>query len=317
MRRLAVILVLMLSGQTFGQSSLFNVQYRPQPRILIPTVEPSQTLVSTNGTVIANTNRALRYCDFYLAAVDQTGTYTNPILFEFSSVTTNAQSAAVIFYQRSGANWPASLLRKEGSSYTVTNWITTVTTNPVVGVHTNWNLVISSTNYPTYVTYKGSNFVWNSTYNGMPRFFKHPSVAPVGLYGYYYEYTGTGTAWQIQHSTNVTKIIDYASPSFTNSTVRSTLQTNYWPLTYTTNVTSEILSETIMSIRSASSNEASAIEVYPIRQGQRWMKQTNADIKWMCLLSNGLGWYSTPAGAPIWFNCLVEWVDKIPPQGVQ
>ena len=302
----------MLSGQAFGQSSLFNVPYRPQPRVLIPTVEPAQTLVSTNGTVIANTNRALRYCDFYLAAVDQSGAYTNPILFEFSSVTTNAQSAAVVFYQRSGANWPASLLRNAGSTYCVTNWTYAVVTN-ASGSYVAWQGVLSLTNYPSRVTWKGSNFVAMGSSAGMPRFYKNQYTAPTGTGSFEYVYSGSGTVWQIKTGASIA----YNSPAFTNSIVTSTQETNFWTITYTTNAASEIQSATIMSVSATSSNEASAIEVYPLRQGQKWMKPANPDIKWMCLLSNGRGWYSTPAGDPVWFNCLVEWVDKIPTNGVR
>ncbi|MEI7850651.1 MAG: hypothetical protein WCH86_02350 [Kiritimatiellales bacterium] len=319
MRRFVFIVALMLSGQTFGQSSLFNVPYRPQPRILIPTVEPSQTLVSTNGTVIANTNRALRYCDFYLAAVDQTGTYTNPILFEFSSVTTNAQSAAVVFFQRSGSNWPSSLLRREGSTYVITNWTTLISTN-VTGIYTNWTEVIASNNYPAYVAYKGSNFVYggsNANVRSKPTFYKNQFTAPAGPFTYYYEYTGTATTWVIYHYSGTNRVTDYTAAAFTNAVVSAPIQTNYWLTTYLTNTTSEMLSANVLSISQTSTNEASAIEVYPVRQGQKWMKQTNPDIKWMCLLSNGKSWYSTPAGDPVWFNCLVEWVDKIPAQGVR
>lgn len=318
MRRFAVILALMLSGQAFGQSSLFNVPYRPQPRILIPTVEPSQTIVSTNGTVIANTNRALRYCDFYLAAVDQSGAYTNPVLFEFSSVTTNAQSAAVIYYQRSGANWPESLIRRAGTTYCITNWTTNI--NAIVsGYYSNWNSrAIDYDFHPSYIIisnlYMDDFYKWQGTnYYAANPYYETNATNP---YKSCFYWTTNNLTWRFSRGLTITGTL-FTATTFTNTKVRAPIETNVWTTNYTTNITSEVFSETIMSIRASSSNEASAIEVYPLRQGQKWMKPTNPDIKWMCLLSNGLGWYSTPAGDPIWFNCLVEWVDKIPEKGVR
>lgn len=332
MRRFTIILALLLSGSVFGQSSLFNVPYRPQPRVLIPTVEPSQTLVSTNGAVIANTNRALRYCDFRLVAVDQTGVYTNPILFDFSSVTTNANSAAVVFFQRSGSNWPASLIRRHGSTYIVTNWAASVVTN-VEQRATNWNQFISASNYPPNgagilgaIKWNGYEFkIQTPAYNGKIQFSANPYTQTNGN-GYWYRYE-SNNVWAVRQSCrdytmdlspindNGPIVVSYST--FTNSFVTTTNLAINRVTVISTNLTSEIQSATVMSISQTSINEASAIEVYPIRKGQQWMKQTNPDIKWMCLLSNGREWYSTAAGNPIWVNCQVEWVDKIPTQGAQ
>lgn len=323
MKSFTVILALMLSGQAFGQSSLFNVPYRPQPRILIPTVEPSPVIVSTNGTIIVNTNRALRYCDFYLAAVDQSGTYTNPILFEFSSVTTNAQGAATVFYQRSGADWPASLLRNAGTTYCRTNW-TTTTNRTRVSSHISWLSAELSFNFhPAYITYQGMRYIHSgeNLWGGYGEYFEtNPYMQATNQYTDKYKYYGRATSggvWRVATNITLTGGIIFSSATFTNASVSAPAETNYWSTNVTTNVTSEVLSETIMSVRAASSNEASAIEVYPMRQGQGWMKQTNPNIKWMCLLSNGRGWYTTPAGDPLWFNCLVEWVERIPENGVR
>jgi hypothetical protein len=316
MRRFAVILVLLVAGRVFGQSGLYNVSYRPQPRVIIPTVEPSAAIVS-NNTVIVNPNKDLRFCDFYLAAVDQTGAHTNPVLFEYSSVSTNQQAAAVVFYQRSGQDYPASLLRRLGATITITNQLATVT-NQTVGVFTNWNSVVSATNFPTWV-YVGeyyyhqtnsSLFVTNSEAKASTTLYA-PVFKTSGAH--YYGATGAGgSSYRAVSGTFDQFEIAALGDFWLRDSITAPEETNFWYTAAFTNYSSEIVSANVLSVQAASSNEASAVEVFPLRQGQKWMKQTNPDVKWMCLLSNGLEWYSTPAGDPIWFNCAVEWVDRIP-----
>ena len=321
----AVILALLSACLSFGASAIYNVPYRPQPRILIPTVEPSQTIVSTNGAVIANTNRNLRLCDFYLAAIDQTGSLTNPILFEYSSVSTNEQSAAVVFYQRSGPDYPASLLRRLGATLTVTNEIITVT-NQTVGIFTNWNLVVSATNYPAWVYVNGDSvYCYKSTESSKTVWYSSTSnktlYAPIftnGNSSFVYAYAATSNGgsqyayYNMAHIGSTTTLLSWVVGDFVRSGVVAPEQTNFWYQQDFTNVSYKVVSANILSVAAASSNEASAIEVFPIRQGQKWMKQTNPNVKWMCLLSNGVEWYSTASGDPIWFNCQVDWVDRIP-----
>jgi hypothetical protein len=74
----------------------------------------------------------------------------------------------------------------------------------------------------------------------------------------------------------------------------------------------------LASVVAASSNMAVAIELYPSRLpgSWSWMTQGNPRVKWMCLLSNGIDFYrDAQSGEPMWFNCAVEWVDKIPAEG--
>jgi hypothetical protein len=321
----SVILALLTAGPVFGQSGLFNVAYRPQPRIIIPTVEPSPVIVS-NDTVVVNPHKDLRFTDFYLAAVDQTGTLGNPILFEFSSVSTNEQSGAVVFYQRAGDEWPSNLLRRVGSTITVTNEVLTVTSE-TFGVFTNWNSVVSSANFPSWI-YNNSDNEYCYHISGASKSVRIGSSSYTTLYAPLFEAGSTNSSYYAYGATSVGgstyRYISYVqignaymlsvdtSGAFFRSDIVAPEETNFWYQTDVTNISYEVISANILSVAVASSNEASAIEVFPIRQGQKWMKQTNPDVKWMCLLSNGVEWYSTPAGDPVWFNCAVDWVDRIP-----
>jgi len=304
----AFIMVFVAAQMCSGELAVFNVPYRPQPRILIPHVEAPPILVSTNGTVTANPLRDLRYTDFVLCAVDQTGTKTNPVLFQFSTVDTNQQDSAVVFYQRAGTNWPESMERRAGSSYTVTNWSYTYTTNSYA-VYTNWNLVVSETNFPAWIASGGYVYTNIQAPAGL--------VAPVYSNKIFdteviYGRAATNGLW---HSDDG---MFSASTQFIRAGMTAEQKTNFWWSTVTTNSSYEIVTVNILSIGAASSNEAGAIEVFPVRQrsNRSWMRQQNPDVKWMALLSNGSNFYSTADGDPVWFNCWIEWVDRIPTNGV-
>jgi len=323
----AFIFALLLAGVAVGQSSMQNVAYRPQPRIVIPNVEPAQIIVSTNGTVTANPERNLRYTDFVLCAVDQTGSLTNPVLFQYSTVDTNAQSSAVVFYQRAGTNWPSAMQRRAGSSYTATNWTYTVSTNSLA-YYTNWNFVVSATNCPGWVS-NSANIAYSKITNaslvlqaGDIIFTNYAPIytATNALYVYTYGATSNGgSQFQYMRRFNPDGTASTETKgSFVRSGITAEIKTNFWSTSLTTNASYEVTTVNILSIGAASSNEAAAIEVFPVRQpsNRAWMKQTNPDVKWMALLSNSSNFYSTAEGSPVWFNCWVEWVDKIPTNGV-
>lgn len=328
----AFILAALAAGAALGQSSMQNVTYRPQPRVIIPHVEAPQIIVSEGGEVAANPERGLRYTDFILCAVDQSRSDTNEVLFQFSTLDSQAQSPAVCFYQRTGADWPQSIKRRAGNTYTVTNW----TYTPVTTYHgyvTNWQAVISDTNCPDY--FYDVEGTWTNV----------SSVAVPGVTNYsrfvapFYLDTESGTSWLMYCRTNggttwaaysyntfqeikewlyQPSLYLYSTNFIQPGMVAQGNKTNFWTSTVTTNATYEVFSYTVLSIGATSSNEAAAIEVYPVRQpsNSKWMRPANPDVKWMAMLSNGSNFYSTAAGDPVWFNCWVEWVNKIPTNGV-
>jgi len=333
----AFILAALAAGAALGQSSMQNVTYRPQPRVIIPHVEAPQIIVSEGGEVAANPERGLRYTDFILCAVDQSRSDTNEVLFQFSTLDSQAQSPAVCFYQRTGADWPQSIKRRAGNTYTVTNW----TYTPVTTYHgyiTNWQAVISDTNCPNYfydVEGTWTNVQSLSVISGPVDSARFAApfflLSEAGNNGWLYARTNGGTTWAAYTFNTFQEpdldglsrwkyqpLLYSHSTNFARAGMVVQQKTNAWTSTVTTNATYEIFSYTVLSIGSTSSNEAAAIEVYPVRQpsNSKWMRPANPDVKWMAMLSNGSNFYSTAAGDPVWFNCWVEWVDKIPTNGV-
>jgi hypothetical protein len=380
----AFILALIFAGGAFGQSGVFNLPFKPQPRILIPHIEaekytgtttsvfvvrttnyvPVMGVVTqivggvtssvsvvrsvsvvtnflsiTNTSAVDNPYRSLKFCDFVLKCVSQnanlyaftkTGART-PLLYVYSSTDgidqPFADTNAVVFYQNVASPWPERVQRIPAYLTPHTNFVWA--TNWVPG-YTDWNAVISPTNYPGYIVRTFFDEVWpiydgplTATNVNWPYdlgyvtdcdtnwpIYKGP--AP-GTYVYYRSTNGLWGARQRSYfsGTNSSTLFinpaepgGFDAPHITNSLVSV-------PYITATNVTHG------GSLVSVSSNAACAIEIYPGRTGLlSWMKQGNPDVKWMCLLSNGIDFYRDPqSGEPMWFNVEVEWVEKIPKQG--
>jgi hypothetical protein len=278
MRRLVVILAFLAAGQGFGQSGMYNPVIHQQPRILIPYVEAPAVLVDTNGTVTANPYRNLKYCDFVLKCVDQSGADFGgaPLRYLYSSAGGVLHAALDpspdVFFQRTSDPWPFGVLRQAFASSTQS-----------------WNDVISATNYPPAVVYRNGEtskiLYFAGLYNNLPTY--QDSLINTTQYDYRFI---PSLGWSVDfvfHST------------FENESVYA-------------------VGGVGSSLQLAADNAATAIEVYPsiLPGSSSWQKAGNPKVKWMCLLSNGIDFYrDAQSGEPMWFNCVVEWVDKVPQVG--
>jgi hypothetical protein len=292
----AVILSLLAVGLAYGQSGVFNMPFKPFPRVLIPHVEAPAVLVSSNGTITANPYRTLKYCDFVLKAVDQSGADFEgaPLRYIYASADVlshpNFDTNATVFFQDGLASWPSNVMRKTPVILNTGNPdpFETIAVRSDLGRYfykaTREDLQLASsltginTNFPVFCTASFSINEEGSIYG------KNTN----GLWGewYYSEYS-TNSIMESYGSSS-----QFADGAYWYAAMRG-------------------------SVQAASDNGGVAIEVYPSRLAGSgtWMKEGNRNIKWMCTLSNGIDFYRDQAGNLIWFNVEVEWVDKIPAAG--
>jgi hypothetical protein len=167
------------------------------------------------------------------------------------------------------------------------------------GAAPEWAGEVSATNYPSHVKvwnqnqygYSSQILSFKELFNGMPRW-RYDQEGAL----YQSEYLFTGVSWVI--SANMKNgNYSYGSTNFLEGNILA-------------------IDSTGGSIQLVSGNSACAIEVYPSIRAS-WMFQGNPNVKWMCLLSNGIDFYRDPqSGEPMWFNVEVEWVDRVPQEGV-
>lgn len=329
MRKLFSVVVL-VAGLALGQSSMMNPVYNPQPRILIPHVEAPSVLVDTNGTITANPYRNLKYCDFVLKAISQKSdlysTYEivnnngdsvikqSPCVYLYASAQqfghSFEDSDVSVFYQDTGSQWPGRVLRIAQISKTTSNIVSIITND----VFESWSLHLSATNYPDSVNIGGIPTPFHSILDGWPQYWRtnYPQARV---------YVANGNSWVagfmggdgIWRSTTVwafgniaSKFLEAVSSPEPKGHVTGFQVTTNWAFSPGG------------PLQVISGNRAVAIEVYPsISKYLEWMRPGNPDVKWMCLLSNGIDFYRDPqSGEPMWFNVDVEWVDRVPEEGV-
>lgn len=307
-----LILAVFAAAVAFGQSGVFNLPYKPQPRILIPHIEAPQVFV-VDGELEANPYRGLKYCDFVLKCVSQStelyalteaGTAT-PLLYLYASaVVIDApfvDTNAVVFYQNAALPWPERVQRVSAASVTRTN--SAIVTNVI---REEWDAHLSTNCYPPSVLIRNRQDVWVSVpvsgfVGGKPRY-------AFGTLVTYFDVD----SWRVEQDA----VWVFYQNSLYNGLVRPTdEQWAYYSIT--TNVVTNYTVIVGGPVQIVSSNQACAIEVYPDPSKFRsWMKQGNKDVKWMCLLSNGIDFYrDAQSGEPMWFNVEIEWVDKRPEEG--
>ncbi len=284
-----------------AQSGIYNVPYKPQPRILIPHVEARQTIITTGG-VVENPYRSLKFCDFVLKAVDQSGKYADgssgnhPVIWCYASSVTNAQTGgATVFFQDASAEWPLFTQRKQYQEFSEVGWFWVETTNSPPSV----------SDYPPYIDVDfpgGGNTMCGNSFTGRLNYVEGTNTWGGLHYGSFpfggnpwFNWTGSTWVFAIGREQGNQGGITNQYISMPN------LRHRYQSVQHE-------------SIAAASQNKAGAIEVYPVRRS--WMKQGNPDIKWMCKLSNGIDFYRDAPGAVVWFNCVTEWVQKAPKEGV-
>ncbi len=301
MKKLLILSVL-FTGAAFGQSGIFNVPYKTQPRILIPHVEPP---IFEGLTSVRNSLASLKYCDFVIKAIDQASTNSDPIVYIFSSSGgvehPNLDTDGTVFYQNVSLPWPDNVKRIENHLYPVTNLVMTAV---------DWNdpevlLVMhpASVRLPRYELY-GIEAPFNGI--GPEGFPNYQWYSTDGKRQAYY-YSSDGITWELQSYDADTGQDNDTFFSFTSG-LYSQPAPVYQPLPVVS------LSGSVME---SSENNAVAVEFYPSKKPEwvHWMKPGNPNIKWMCVLSNGVDFYRDLSGNPVWFNCDVEWVDVVPVAG--
>lgn len=294
------ILAILVSvcGFASGQSGLYNVPYKPQPRILIPHVEAPLVVVGTNGNITANPYRTLKYCDFVIKAIDQTGADFDgaPLRYVYSSsqfLTHPGYDAnAKVFFQKSDLPWPEKVLRRS-------NFVIGDEANPfdVPAVIYLGQFTFRKATIQDLINWGG--FVANLDTNYPVYFSGTPGQAPGHIYG---KIIGSGFWGDVYRNPGLSNTVTLAAnPNWGDTNFCAS--SHYDPLMVST-------------VQTASENNAAAIEVYPSTRAS-WMFQGNPNVKWMCLLSNGIDFYRDPqSGEPMWFNVDVEWVDRVPEAGV-
>ena len=369
MMKRALILSLLAVGVAYGQSGVFNLPYEPQPRIVIPYVEPHfyagmtasvfsvtstnltpqyghitnvvggvtslfsivtgcvyqvSTFSVTNSSPVENPYSRLKFCDFILKAVDQKSATTgavSPVLYIYSSIEDLnlpiADTNAAVFYQNTSLPWPDRTQRIQLFHTPVTNfWYETVVTN--VPGYTDWNLVVSPSNAPSFVSINGVRVYRSAVYNQFTDDISYNDGENLLLCRSFASFTYAGRPvlpgqWRSYINGGISVVTNFLGTHGT-AFITAPLETN----SIVTQTNSVLHSSVLMagSILSSSSNSACAVEIYPDRRGRPWMKKGNPDIKWMVLLSNGIDFYrDAQSGEPVWFDCAVEWVNRIPEEG--
>ena len=336
-----VIQIVCFAVNVYSQSGGSYAPPGMQPRVLIPHVEPPETIVS-NGVVVANPYRHLKYCDFVLKATEQT-VYGGEMVYVYCSTEKLSQSFAdknaAVYYLNPAVSGISRIqhFHSDGVGQKL---------SPILHYeffYTPWAYIIDRYDMnrcrfygdyqaPPQITVENPSRGLSVTLDkvtttnqpaGMQHYYANTSAgATLGLA----RWSGNGNAYGIFsgewrfHSPQTGAIVFVWRGGAPNDglpdgyTMRGTemdndvlITTNGWEYI-------DVPHTGVGSIQGASENRAQAIEVFPSIKGfGRWMYQGNENIKWMCLLSNGIDFYrDSVSGEPVFFDVWVEWVGGAP-----
>lgn len=303
MRAIVFLYVLLTVVRVAAQSSVSNPGYNPQPRILLPVVIPREMIITAETQTYWNVNVSSNY-------YPKTVTLDGELTLYFDKVETNGTFATGYpNYTNSMPGVPGHYWSWE-HHWLIDGWILYDMIGPYAGsgYYTNVNFEcdrITADNLP-FETLAPYRIEPNPLASVPYADFVLKCVDQSG----HYAPTNDPVLW----------VFSSALPTWEGRKGTCDIFYQEASLAWPEKVQRRLYSQTNKSLVVSTSGAACAVEVYPhvTPANAAWMRQgADADVKWMCLLSNGIDFYRSEAtGEPVWFNVQVDWVNERPKEGV-